>query len=408
MNICILTKIMPSHAKGGVQDHVQMLASGLARGGHTVSIVTTARSDNNDQPTANQSDRLTIHYVPHTHPGKLDHAWWRESSRMVQALHAQTKFDILHSEGIAGYAVIRNDIHRSLEIPAVISFHGTHYDELVTRWRRGFSWNPWISLKNIAAIIIVAWKILMWDFRTIFHADGIVATSNEQSDLLKSFYHIPSDRIFSVWNGMDLSAFSPAEPSTDLLRKLDVRKDTPTILCMARLIRDKGIQHMIAAMPAILRAVPDCKLIIVGDGNYRSSLERLSTLKGLTSRIVFTGMADFGQLPDYFRLCSVFVNPTVQQNGYDLTMVEAMACEKVVISSDIGSTPTLIEDSVDGILFPTANVQILADRVIQLLQNPDRRKEIGKRARQKVMSNFTVDQMVTKTMAMYRTLMENS
>ena len=408
MNICILTKIMPSHAKGGVQDHVQMLASGLARDGHTVSIVTTARSDNTDQPVADQSDSVTIHYVPQTHPGKLDNAWWRESARMVQALHTQSKFDILHSQGIAGYAVIRNDVHRSLKIPAVISFHGTHYDELMTRWRRGFSWNPWISLKNIAAIIIVGWKILMWDFRTISHADGIVATSNEQSDILKSFYHIPSDRIFSVWNGMDLSAFSPGEPSTDLLKKLDIREDTTTILCISRLIRDKGIQHMIAAMPAILRAVPNCKLIIVGDGNYRPSLERLSRSKGLTSHIIFTGMADFGQLPDYFRLCSVFINPTVQQNGYDLTMVEAMACEKAVISSNIGSTPTLIENSVDGILFPIANVQRLADNVIQLLQDPDRRKEIGKRARQKVMSNFTLDQMVHNTMAMYRTLIEHS
>ncbi|HMD14675.1 MAG TPA: glycosyltransferase family 4 protein, partial [Bacteroidota bacterium] len=288
------------------------------------------------------------------------------------------------------------------------SFHGTHYDELVTRWRRGFSWNPWSSLKNTVAIIMVVWKILMWDFRTIFHADGIIATSNEQSDLLKSFYRLPSDRIFGIWNGMDLSAFSPGEPSPDLLKKLDIRETTPTILCMARLIRDKGIQHMIAAMPAILRAVPNCKLIIVGDGNYRISLERLSTSKGLTSHIVFTGMADFMQLPEYFRLCSVFVNPTVQQNGYDLTMVEAMACEKVVISSNIGSTPTLIEDSVDGILFPTAHVHILADRVIQVLQDPHRRNEIGKRARHKVLNNFTLDQMVERTMTVYRTLLENS
>jgi len=159
-------------------------------------------------------------------------------------------------------------------------------------------------------------------------------------------------------------------------------------------------------MPAILRSVPNCKLIIVGDGNYRSSLERLCKSKELTSHIVFTGMVDFAQLPEYFRLCSLFVNSTVQQNGYDLTMVEAMACEKVVVSSNIGSTPTLIEDTVDGILFPIADVQALAERVIQLLNDPDRRKAIGKRARQKVMDHFTLDRMIDKTIEVYQTLID--
>ena len=99
MNICIFTKIMPSHAKGGVQDHVHMLANGLARRGHSITIVTTARSAS-DGDTTDRRDRITIHYLPHTKPGKLNHLWC-ESTRMVRAIHEETPFDILHSQGIA-------------------------------------------------------------------------------------------------------------------------------------------------------------------------------------------------------------------------------------------------------------------------------------------------------------------
>jgi len=398
MNICLLTRMMPSHSQGGVQDHTEMLAAGLAGRGHAVTILTTALSGG---PDREERGGVVIRYLPGTTPGALDGSWDRMSRRALEASHREVPFDLIHSQGPAGYALLKSDLHGRLKIPALISFHGTHYDELVTRARRGFSCNPWRTAKNGAAIGIVLGKML-GDYRAIPHADGVIATSNEQAVILERVYRVPRGRIHTVFNGVDLGGFTPGLPPEGMRERLGLEPGGKVLLAVARLIRDKGIQHAIAALPEIRGAFPACTLVVVGDGGYRPALERMARNAG---PVRFLGSVPFGELPDYFRLCDLFLNATVQQNGYDLTMVEAMACGKVVVSSNIGSTPTLIEDGVDGLLFPTADRRSLARTVVGILGDEGARAAMGDRARRKVVSEFTLDAMVERTIAVYRTLL---
>ncbi|HUL45317.1 MAG TPA: glycosyltransferase family 4 protein [Bacteroidota bacterium] len=398
----MVTRSMPSHSRGGVQDHTHELARGLSGRGHTVTILTTAHPDGKTEETY---ESVRILFLTGTRPSQLDRNWWKASTHAVRELTQREHFDILHSQGPAGYAAIRM-LRRPQGISTLISFHGTHFDELVTRWKRGFSTNPVRSARNIAAIGIVLKKFYLWDKRTLPIADAFIATSNEQQILLEEIYRLPHEKIFKVFNGMDLSRFSPGDPPDLLRSRLGIPSGSSIVLCMARLIRDKGIQHMINAVPEILETVPHCHLIVVGDGNHRPYLERHAGALGIADHVTFTGSVEFSFLPEYFRLCDIFVNPTVQQNGYDLTMLEAMACEKPVISSNIGSTPTLIAHDRDGILFPPANEHALADAVIRLLRDRDRRHLLGRQAREKVMQDFTLDIMVERTIDAYRTLAE--
>jgi len=402
MNVCMITRSMPSQSRGGVQDHTHELALGLSRRGHRVIVLTTAHAQGRAEDTF---ENVRVCYLPGTRLSVLDSAWWDASRQAARDLLRKEHIDILHSQGPAGYSIVREN-GQEKSVPTLISFHGTHYDELVTRWKRGFSFNPVRSAKNLAAIGIVLKKFYLWDKRAMRFADAFIATSNEQELLLENVYHLPAEKIHKVFNGMDLTTFSPGEPAATLRNRLNVPGNALIVLCMARLIRDKGIQHMIAAMPRILQSVPQSRLIVVGDGNYRPSLERLVRARHLENHIIFAGSVEFASLPDYFRLADIFVNPTVQQNGYDLTMVEAMACEKTVISSHIGSTPTLIEHNREGILFPPANSNLLARSVVELLQDPDRRVLMGRQGRKKVLRDFTLDTMVEKTIGVYRALLE--
>lgn len=402
MKILMIARALPTHRKGGVPDHAWMLARGIAARGAAVHIMTTRLEG---APAEVAADGVTVHHLPGTRPDSYAGGWWGESTRNVARLHRDHRFDLLHCQSTAGYAVVNGGVHRSIALPALVSQHGTCYDELVTRWRNGFSADPRVSAKNVAALGVVAWRFLRSDRPYLRNADGVIATSEEQRRQISRVYGVPDDRLHTVYNGMDLSLFTPGPPDPSIRSRHGLGADGPLLLCVARLIRDKGVQNVIRAMPGVLRRHPSCRLLVVGDGPWRPALERLAAGNGAGGAIAFAGEVGFEALPAHFRTCDLFVNATNQQNGYDLTMVAAMACGRTVVASDIGSTPTLIADGVDGLLVPVADAGALTDAVCGLLDDPARRASIGTAARAKVLGGFGLEGMVEGTLAVYRRLL---
>jgi glycosyltransferase involved in cell wall biosynthesis len=399
MHICMLTRALPAQTKGGVPDHTLMLSRGLCARGHRVEIVTT-RLGEIAAPV--REGNLTIHHLANTRRGEYAGGWWRESALAVRALHGNEPFDVIHCQSSAGYGVVNGGIPEVLGVPAVVTQHGTYYDELVTRWKRGFSADPLLSVKNLAAMAVILAVMARRDFPYLGRATGVIATSEEQHTILRRIYRVPEERLYRVWNGMDLALFTPAPAKGRIRSGLGIPPEAPLLLVVARFIRDKGVQNILRAMPAVLERFPSCRLVVVGDGPYRERLERLASASG--KAVHFAGEVPLEELPEYFRECDIFVNPTNQQNGYDLTMVEAMACEKPVVSSDIGSTPTLITHGEEGILFPTADTGALGREIVGLLGDPARRAALGSKARRKVVAGFGLASMVEGTIGVYETL----
>ena len=128
----------------------------------------------------------------------------------------------------------------------------------------------------------------------------------------------------------------------------------------------------------------------MGKGDYMANLNNLVQKLSIGNNVIFIGNVPFESLPDYFNACDLFVNPTIRQNGYDLTILEAMACEKPVVVSNIGSVPTAIEDGVDGLLVPTGDIKKLAEAVIKVLKDQELAKRLGKAARKKLEEKFSL------------------
>lgn len=112
-------------------------------------------------------------------------------------------------------------------------------------------------------------------------------------------------------------------------------------------------------------------------------------------------MVPFESLPEHFNACDVFVNPTIRQNGYDLTILEAMACEKPVVVSNLGSVPTVIEDGVDGVLVPPGDVDALARAVVRVLSDEELARRLDRAVRRRVVERFSVDSMVEGKIVVY-------
>jgi glycosyltransferase involved in cell wall biosynthesis len=176
------------------------------------------------------------------------------------------------------------------------------------------------------------------------------------------------------------------------------------LLAIARLLEQKGVQVIIRALPQIRAAVPGATLDIVGDGEYLPQLTQLVTELGLEECVTFHGAANFKDLPEFYQSCDLFLNPTLRANGYDLTVLQAMACGRPVVVSRVGSIPELVSEDA-GILIPPGDERALAQSVIELLKDGERARQMGSAARRRIELEFSLDAMLAKTLDVYRKLL---
>jgi glycosyltransferase involved in cell wall biosynthesis len=384
---------MPAHHLGGMEMHTKDLAEGLVKKGHKVTIVTTK----NPKKEREEVNGVKIYYLKNTKPGKYSRSWWRESVKKFEELNKTENFNVVHSQstGACGF-FIKNK--RDKKIPVIAAFHGTPYDEIRSLLNTLSLKHPINSVK--AALLIIKWinSYAEWLRFTSF-IDGAIATSNEQEKILRRYFFVKKEKIYKVFNGIDIDLFRPIQNSF-ILNKYNITNEQ-ILLCVARIVVDKGIQNIVRAMPLILKEIPNTKLMIVGDGNYMPTIRKLVKKYDLEEHVIFTGFVKFKELPYYFSACDVFVNPTIRQNGYDLTIVEAMACGKPVVVSNLGSVPTVIEHDVNGILVPPGNIDMLRKKIVKVLKDKKLASRLGNAARKKVVKEFNLDKMVENTIKVY-------
>ena len=400
LNVAMLSPVAPAHGRGGVQDIVWSLARGLVERGHRVTLVT---SEHPDGVGLENVDGVDVRYLPveaRTMALKgAGGAWMRLSRACVHELHRALPLDVIHSQSFCALHLV-NELRG---VPVVVSLHGTHVDELRTRAglvRESLARTPREAPRYAALWLLMLARFLREGPR-VRRAAGVIATSREQRAVLMRHYRVREERLHDVWNGIDTRVFAPAAADPVLRRELAGEAGVPLVLAVARLFQEKGIQHLLRAWPRVLDRLPDARLAIVGDGGYRATLEAQAASLGL-ARVRFIGTVPLEALPAMYAACDLFVNPTVRINGYDLTILQAMAAARAVVVSDIGSVPTAVADGIDGVLVPPTNSVALAAAIATLLQDPARRAALGEAARRTVMERFSVEALIAGTLAVYR------
>lgn len=392
----MLSPVAPAHGRGGVQDIVWALCRGLGERGHDVTLITTGRSDG----IARESDgRVTIEYLTSVLPMRPTGAWARASRGCVERLHAEHPFDALHSQSFCG-------LHLAGALPGVgltVSLHGTHVDELRTRAglvRESLPEQP-VAAAKAAALWLLMLARYVREGPAVRRADAVIATSIEQRAVLLTRYGVCEERLHDVWNGIDATQFSPRHADPELRARLGASGEAPLVLAVARLYQEKGIQHALRAWPKVLARHPHAVLAIVGDGPYRAELESLSASLRLGAGVRFLGSLPLDALPAHYAACDLFVNPTVRINGYDLTILQAMAHAKPVVVSNIGSVPTAVRDDREGLLAPPGDPSALADRIVAVLDDPGLASRLGLSGRLAVEQRFSLGAMVDGTLEAY-------
>ena len=190
-------------------------------------------------------------------------------------------------------------------------------------------------------------------------AEGLFPVSRRSAELLRAA-GAPAARITVVHNGVDAVRFRPQR--ADALRS-ELAGSGPLLLSVARLVRRKGIDTVLRALPKLLAAMPTLTYAIVGDGPDRARLAALSGALGVRAHVRFLAHVAH-DLVDYYNACDLFVLPAREEpgdiEGFGLVFLEASACQKPVIGARAGGVVDAIEDGVTGLLVPPDDGEALA------------------------------------------------
>jgi glycosyltransferase involved in cell wall biosynthesis len=181
-----------------------------------------------------------------------------------------------------------------------------------------------------------------------------------------------------IYNGLDPSGFVPPPGRESSLR----------IVAVGRLEREKGYDLLIRALPRVLRCVPQVQLRIVGDGSQRAALESLASILGVGRSVEFTGESQ--RVSELLRDCDLFAMPS-RYEGFGFAMVEGMLMELPVVGFAAAAMKEVVVHGLTGILVPPEDVESLAAALIELLEHPQRARDLGKAGRARALSRFTID-----------------
>ncbi|MGH2511176.1 MAG: glycosyltransferase family 4 protein, partial [Candidatus Limnocylindrales bacterium] len=188
------------------------------------------------------------------------------------------------------------------------------------------------------------------------------------------------------------------EPCCTFREEYGIAPDAAVVGVVARLEPEKGHPTLLEAWPAVLRAVPNAVLLIVGEGSRREELERQAAGLQITQRVVFTGRRD--DVPAVTAALDVAVLPSYRE-AQGLSILEAMALSRPVVASRVGGIPEVIEDGVSGLLVPPHDPEALAGAIVRLLTNHPLADMIGRAGHDVVHARFCIGLMVKAVEQIY-------
>lgn len=189
--------------------------------------------------------------------------------------------------------------------------------------------------------------------------------------------------------GVDLRLFNPANSKEDLLIKLHW-KNKKIVIITRNFEKIYGLNYMIEAAPQIIKEVPDARFIFCGDGEEKQNIEEMIETLGVSNHVYLAGLVEHGMLPVYLNSAAVYVSPSLS-DGTSVSLLEAMACAKAVVVTDIPANLELVKDGYNGLTAPVKNSKFLAEKIIVLLKNNDLMRTMGERNRALVEKSFNWD-----------------
>lgn len=222
--------------------------------------------------------------------------------------------------------------------------------------------------------------------------DCVVFVSNTQHKYWVHKKHLKVQKALTIHNGIDTKYFDfelSNSEKKNMLKKLKWFSYNYIIGICAALRTEKAHVDLLDAIAKCRNNGMDIKLLIIGDGPERKNIERYISNKNLNLIVSITGFQT--DVRPYIAICDCMVISS-HTEAFSLAALEAMAMERPVIMTDIGGASEQVVHGTTGFIYKRGDIDSLA-KYIERLSNADLRKEMGKKARQRVLKNFSLEQM---------------
>ena len=392
MRVDLLTREYPPEVYGGAGVHVEYLASELRR---LVDVRVHCMGAPRDEPG------VTAYDVP---------AGLESANAALRTFGT----DLLMAAGCAGtdlvhshtwYANLAGHVAKSLYgVPHVVSAHSL---EPLRPWKAeqlggGYALSSWAERTAVEA------------------ADAVVAVSaGMRDDLLGCYPDVDPGRVHVLHNGIDTQEYAP-DCGTDVLERLGIDPDRPSVVFVGRITRQKGLPHLLRAA---LSLDPSVQLVLcAGAPDTDEILAEVTVLVEQLRRdrdgVVW--VQEMLPRPEVIQVLShatVFACPSVYE-PMGIVNLEAMACEVPVVATSTGGIPEVVADGETGLLVPIEQAADgsgtpldaslfeadLASRLTELLADPERARSMGEVGRRRAVELFSWATIATRTLDLYRTL----
>ena len=275
----------------------------------------------------------------------------------------------------------------------------------------------WHARRNNEMIIGVLLKALGWPLKLVFTSaaqrhhswitrwlinrmDAIIATSAISASFLKREASI-------VMHGVDSERYAPPVDRAAAFAEAGL-PGRYAIGCFGRVRAQKGTDVFVDAMCALLPRYSDFSAVIVGaitpeQTAFADNLKARIEAAGLQSRIVILGELPIDEVQRWYQRLTIYAF-TSRNEGFGLTLIEAMSVGAALVASRAGAAELVVEDGSTGVLVPPGDVNALAAALEPLMRNPDSAASMGARARTRVVTTFSLDAEANGIAGVYRTL----
>ncbi len=230
-------------------------------------------------------------------------------------------------------------------------------------------------------------------------ADVVFAISAEVREFYCRQTNFPIERMQVIPNGVDMQRIDEAD-ARGIREELGIALEDFVIGTVARLDLNKDTVTLARAFAAMVAANPNAKLklLIVGDGEQRTLLERFVGERGLNRNVIFAGMRR--DVPGLLKAMDVFALSSLSE-GMPLTVLEAMAARLPVVATAVGALPELVEEDNTGFLVPVGDAEAMAEKLRRFVADHRLAKSFGEEARRKVEHEFSLDRMLQRYAELY-------
>lgn len=384
MKILMLTWEYPPRIVGGIARVVNDLSKRLIKDGHEVTVITYREGN---APYYEEDKGVKVYRVDNymINPNNFIDWIMQMNFNMIakasEIISKEGKFDVIHAHDWL-VANVAKTLKNSYDIPIVATIHATECGR-----------NSGIHDETQRYINDTEWMLT-------YESTEVIVNSNYMKRELQSLFGLPFEKINVVPNGININMFNGVEKDYDFRRQYALDNEK-IILFMGRLVYEKGVNHLISAMPKILAGYHDAKLVIAGKGGMYDELKEQSDAMGLGNKVYFTGYMNQKEVCKMYKCADVSVFPSTYE-PFGIVALEAMLSGTPVVVSDIGGLNEIVEHGVDGMKSYAGNANSLADSILALLYNPQLSDNVVKKAKTKVKNEYNWGKIAQDTHFIYQ------